>query len=128
MALYRKSPEIRRRAHIIQKRYRDKNKEKCAWWYKARGLRNRIRNKELGYISAKTIKNVFEDNINKYGALACIYCLVPLTKETSQVEHKTPISRGGTNEFSNLGISCIKCNKEKYTKTEEEYRELLKEF
>lgn len=36
-------------------------------------------------------------------------------------ENITPLSRGGTNEFNNLGISCNKCNNKKGKKTVEEY-------
>ena len=36
--------------------------------------------------------------------------------------HKTPLSRGGTNDYENLEVSCKKCNLKKYNKTESEYR------
>lgn len=39
------------------------------------------------------------------------------------LEHKTPLSRGGSNEKRNLGVSCQRCNLKKGTKTELEYKE-----
>jgi 5-methylcytosine-specific restriction endonuclease McrA len=38
-----------------------------------------------------------------------------------EVEHLTPISRGGSNYPDNLTLSCSKCNKEKTNKTLAEY-------
>lgn len=37
------------------------------------------------------------------------------------IDHKTPISRGGNNNFDNLQILCRKCNSEKGTKTVDEW-------
>jgi 5-methylcytosine-specific restriction endonuclease McrA len=42
-----------------------------------------------------------------------------------EIEHKTPLSRGGMNEDNNVVASCSACNREKGTKTEREYREFL---
>lgn len=38
------------------------------------------------------------------------------------IEHLTPISRGGSNNIQNLTLSCSKCNKEKTNKTLSEYQ------
>jgi 5-methylcytosine-specific restriction endonuclease McrA len=40
-----------------------------------------------------------------------------------EIEHLTPISRGGSNSPSNLTLSCPECNKEKTKKTLHEYVE-----
>ncbi len=75
-----------------------------------------------GELSIKTIQMVYEDNIKKYGTLTCYLCEKPIEFRDDNLEHKTPLIRGGTNEYQNLGISCQKCNNKKYIKTEEEYR------
>ena len=41
------------------------------------------------------------------------------------IEHKTPITRGGTNDIENIGLAHKSCNSRKHTKTPEEYLELL---
>ena len=41
------------------------------------------------------------------------------------LEHKIPLSRGGTNARENLDIACQHCNNKKFTKTESEYRKEL---
>lgn len=38
-----------------------------------------------------------------------------------EIDHLTPISRGGTNDSNNLKTSCRKCNRQKKDKTEQEY-------
>jgi len=38
-----------------------------------------------------------------------------------EIDHLTPISRGGTNDLNNLKASCRKCNRQKKDKTEQEY-------
>jgi 5-methylcytosine-specific restriction endonuclease McrA len=68
-----------------------------------------------------TIQRVYEDNIKKYGTLTCYLCLEPILFGNDQLDHKIPISRGGTHEYHNLGIVHAKCNKEKFTKTEAEF-------
>ena len=52
----------------------------------------------------------------------CIYC--GSTKNLT-IEHLTPLSRGGTNEMENLGLSCHRCNNSKGHLTDEEYRRFL---
>lgn len=52
----------------------------------------------------------------------CAYCEKNITnKEELTVDHKIPLSRGGTTIESNLVISCYKCNSEKSDMTDEEY-------
>lgn len=75
-----------------------------------------------GELSMKTIQMLYEDNIKKYGTLTFYLCSAPISFGNDSFEHKTPISRGGTNEYNNLAIACRNCNSKKGTKTEEEYR------
>jgi len=71
-----------------------------------------------------TIQRVYEDNIKRYGTLTCYLCEKPILFGNDQLDHKTPISRGGTHEYCNLGVVHAACNKRKYVKTEQEYRVL----
>lgn len=68
-----------------------------------------------------------EDYKKLYSASTCYYCGKPLTDKEKSVDHKTPISRGGTNALDNLVISCMFCNRQKKDKTEEEYYEWKRE-
>lgn len=93
--------------------------------FRLRRLSNNHKRRVGGYFDLKMIQNVYEDNIKKYGTLTCYLCLNPIEFKKDHLEHKTPVSRGGTNEYNNLGVSCKECNFRKHTKTEEEYRRVL---
>jgi 5-methylcytosine-specific restriction endonuclease McrA len=59
--------------------------------------------------------------VEQYGG-RCAYCgaLGPLV-----VEHRIPLSRGGTNDISNILPACARCNDKKHCLTEEEFRARL---
>jgi len=77
-------------------------------------------------IKSGIIQQVYEDNIKKYGTLTCYLCLKAIEFRKDHLEHKTPLSRGGTNAIENLDIACQHCNNTKHTKTEAEFRELIR--
>lgn len=55
-------------------------------------------------------------------AIACTYCgKITLDKSDRNVDHATPVSRGGTHEVSNLVVACKFCNLSKHVKTAAEY-------
>ena len=41
------------------------------------------------------------------------------------IEHKTPVTRGGSNNIENIALACPKCDGKKYNKTEKEFLEFL---
>ena len=45
--------------------------------------------------------------------------------QKEHLEHKNPLSRGGTNNYENLDIACSRCNHRKRNKTVAEYLEYL---
>lgn len=53
----------------------------------------------------------------------CFYC--GRRWERVSKDHKTPVSRGGSDALDNLAASCLACNQSKGTKTEAEYRAQL---
>lgn len=44
------------------------------------------------------------------------------SKRIVTVEHKVPLTRGGTNNIDNLALACASCNMIKGNKTVEEYK------
>lgn len=104
------------RHKFLNKRWRMKNPEKqrvimfnrnCA----TRGVRQAI---EYGLI---------EDKMHKQSE-KCVYCQVKLNNEF-HIDHKTPISRGGDNDPSNLQLLCQPCNSKKHAKTHAEFLKVL---
>ncbi len=84
-------------------------------------LRNRTKRLKVGFLAKGVIQRVYEDNIKKYGTLTCVLCNKPIYFGDDTIDHLTPISRGGTNDYDNLGIAHGKCNNRKYTKTLSEW-------
>ena len=67
----------------------------------------------------KITSDVISRIIKKYNG-KCAYCGEKcITKY--HIDHKTPLSRGGGNEFDNLALSCPRCNLSKNDKTDGEY-------
>lgn len=52
----------------------------------------------------------------------CYLCGKPVVIQEAHKEHRTPLSRGGTNFINNIAPACPSCNLAKGTKTEAEYR------
>ena len=96
---------------------KDERQKKQKMWRKANNL---ARRSNLSVLK-NTIQRVYEDNIKRYGTLTCYLCLTPIPFGNDNLEHKIPISRGGSNDYINLDISCQECNWEKQSKTVPEY-------
>lgn len=54
-------------------------------------------------------------------AWRCFYCAAPLNEKTAVQEHKVPLARGGSDDISNLALSCVGCNSRKHTMTDIEF-------
>lgn len=59
----------------------------------------------------------WEAVVEEFGA-KCAYCD---TSDGLTIEHLTPLSRGGKNEPGNIVPACAACNREKWSRTVEEY-------
>lgn len=55
----------------------------------------------------------------------CSICDCDLNISGYQIDHKTPLSRGGSNWISNIQLLCPKDNRQKNASTDEEYRAKL---
>lgn len=110
----RENPE---RERFLAKRWRLTNPEKqrtimfnrnCA----TRGLRQAIRHGAI-------------DELMEMQSGLCVYCKYEIEKKFD-VDHKTPVSRGGSNNKENLQLLCISCNRSKRDKTHGEFLEWMK--
>jgi len=72
-------------------------------------------------IMADVVQLVYEENIKKYGRLTCYLCNEPVKFGKDAIDHISPVSRGGSNNFSNLSVTHARCNLMKSNKTLEEY-------
>ena len=53
----------------------------------------------------------------------CVYCGGRQRMDLMDVDHKTPLARGGSNDRRNLQLLCRTCNVRKGTKTDREFRQ-----
>ena len=114
----------------ISKNYRVKynGRSKTKEYRRLYRKRYKYLKKNAGELLIKTIQIIYEDNIKQYGTLTCYLCLQPILFGNDHLEHKIPLSRGGTNEYNNLAVACQKCNNKKHNKTEKEYRKELNQY
>ena len=63
------------------------------------------------------------NRIYKRDGYECVYCG---SKKELTLDHVLPKSRGGSNEWTNLVTSCMKCNRKKADKTPDEAKMSMK--
>ena len=56
---------------------------------------------------------------------SCRYCYKTLTGSIASVDHRTPLSRGGSELIANMDLVCKTCNRRKGTLIMGEYASLL---
>lgn len=111
----RMTPEQREKKNARAREWRKKNASKVLMWNRLRLHRQRAAGdppsrRDIGrLLCAQNAR--------------CTYC-GSLFEAGFQIEHKTPISRGGTNDLSNIQLACGPCNMRKAAKTHEEYAEI----
>ncbi len=80
------------------------------------------RRRKMRYVSATKRSEVLErDNFR------CVYCGCDLRAEPLAIDHRVPVSAGGTNVLSNLQATCKTCNarKKNYNGSDDRLREYL---
>lgn len=90
-----------------------------------RALKKNWAKRKLAQHRRRTAEGVFTQSdllaILKDQQGRCYYCDLPL--QAKHIEHKMPVSRGGTNWPHNLCYACPSCNCRKGALTEEEFKE-----
>lgn len=121
--------------HIIErsKQYRQNNKSKLTEYVRkyrktdrgkaiTKSIKNRRRAKELNSLGDFNGKQILELFAKQKGI--CIYCknkLIKSGKDKYHIDHIQPISKGGSNDISNIQLLCPSCNRRKSNKTPEEF-------
>ncbi len=55
----------------------------------------------------------------------CMYCARALPVDVMHIDHKTPVSRNGSDDMDNLQALCSTCNLSKGSMTDQEYRDKI---
>jgi hypothetical protein len=66
------------------------------------------------------ISKALKQQVNERAQWCCEYCRSQRQFSPSgfEIEHTTPLSRGGTDDLENLALACGDCNSHKYNKVE----------
>jgi 5-methylcytosine-specific restriction endonuclease McrA len=100
------------RVKAIQERWRRKNKDAA----KVRKARRRSRERNAtGKHTREHVRAIYAKQGER-----CFYCNTSL-HGNYHLDHRIPISRGGTNDPANLVCACAKCNLRKHNKTDAEF-------
>ena len=99
----------KQQAYKNSMRWRAENKDKVKLYRKTTKLPRRA----VGFITKDTIQRIYEDNIKQCGTLTCYLCGNPIKFGDDSIDHKIPISKGGNNDYCNLRVTHIICNKKK---------------
>lgn len=128
--IYRQSHQEERRSQ--KKIYRQRHKEKLRAYHKkykethkeeGRASEHKHRALKHGNGGTHTAADVQKQHERQKGK--CYYCAVKLSKGKNayHVDHIIPLSRGGSNDPSNLVITCPTCNLKKQDKLPHEWPE-----
>lgn len=126
---YKRQWYLKNRERLQEKRHANRERE-CE--YEREYYRNHpwLRAKKNGARRAKLLEvggSFTIEEINQLFELQhgiCPYCnklLYGCLNDAPHIEHKVPVSRGGSNDISNLCIAHASCNLKKGAKTDEEY-------
>ena len=72
-------------------------------------------------------KKALTDELLKKQNSRCMYCGGKVRRDLFDLDHKNPVSRGGTNRKSNFQLLCRTCNTRKGALTDKEFRRKYKE-
>jgi 5-methylcytosine-specific restriction endonuclease McrA len=116
---------IRNRRAIVIEQTRA-NRRKFYWAHReeiaaAQAIIRAYRKRAEGRFTAEDIQQKYYEQRE-----ICIYCRVSI-KESFEIDHKTPLARGGSNWPENIQLTCRPCNRRKQARTDEEYRAILAE-
>ena len=73
------------------------------------------------------LKKTITDELVKKQNGRCMYCGRKVGRDLFDLDHKNPVSRGGTNRKSNFQLLCRTCNTRKGPLTDREFRRKYRE-
>lgn len=108
----RSSKNYSKTNRAAQRRWREKNQDKCTESNRHKNRLRRIR--KLGAEGSHTTAELRELWSRQEGS--CAYCLGSITPDNNHLDHVHPLSRGGSDGIENLLYTCPPCNLSKKDK------------
>ncbi len=121
---YNREAREYRAAHPLTSEGRNRAAASSRKWHISNPLNARIRKSRR---RARELGNGGSHTVAQWRMLceawewSCSYCGVPVTERGVERDHKIPLSRGGSDDISNIAVSCRRCNRSKGTQTVEEF-------
>ena len=128
---------VRRRRHYWKNRDKINAKRRRDWaknseLFRARERRRYKKNRVSRIVSQRNIQarragargQITSDQwrmLLRRHRFKCFYCAVKLSPSNRTLDHKIPLSRGGTNTINNVVPACRPCNNRKLKMTTEEF-------
>lgn len=116
--------KISLRVKAWQEKNRDKVKKYKKKWRESNKERTNFLKRRRIYLEKNAEGKLTMEDVKKAYSLTpiCPYCN---SKKSDTIDHMTPLSRGGSNDPSNLIAVCRSCNSKKHTKTLIEFAPIL---
>lgn len=122
-----KKPEYLAKERARRARNRDRERERHKRHRRKSAKRRQSDNDRARARRARMLEaeGLVSQNFEELALIAqdgdCYYCGAFIAEGWYHWEHKTPLSRGGRHEDSNLALACPLCNLKKHARTEPEY-------
>jgi 5-methylcytosine-specific restriction endonuclease McrA len=118
---YCKECTYRHYGKFLPKRHRDKYRSTP----KHKALHRLTQFRRRSRMEIQSDGTVTETLLNElYATERCYYCRSKVDPNNRTIDHRIPLSRGGSHSVKNLVMACHQCNSSKSDKTEAEYLHL----
>lgn len=123
------SPEYQAKRKAFAESHREQLNVNAQRWRQRNPEKRRVVSKNNKIKRAKAVGSCspqqWLDKLNFFG-WRCYLCGIKLTSDALHMDHRKPITLGGSHWPANLAPACIPCNLRKNDKPEQEYRAIMK--
>lgn len=119
--------KLRRELTGYHKKYHEKNKEAINAYHREHYAKNteahfnRLMKRRIKMMDNGPVEDILLTDLCCRDKWICGICNRPVKRSEASIDHKLPVSRGGTHTWNNVQLAHDVCNKRKWAKTPEEF-------